>query len=350
MKKNIFGLFVEEIASIIAPYGAKPYRAAQIAKWVYQRGVYDFANMTDLPIPLRTALAANLTVDTLTLIDQQHSKDGKTSKFLLALADGQAIETVLMRQPYGNSVCVSTQVGCGMGCVFCASTLGGVIRNLSGGEILAQVNYINQLLAAEGQRVNSIVIMGAGEPLANYENVMRFIRLCHAPYIFNLSYRSITLSTVGIVPGIKRLAQEGLPLTLAVSLHAPNDQLRSQLMPINDRYPIEKVMAAADLYAAATGRRVTYEYILIDGVNDRPEHARQLASLLKGRLANVNLIPVNPVPERGLRRPNAKSIAAFLAVLQQHNVNATLRREMGSDIQAACGQLRRKFLTCNKPC
>lgn len=344
MQANIFGLFVEEIAAVIAPFGAPRYRALQIAKWMYQRNVYDFGAMTDLPVGLRATLTDNLVIDSVTVTAQQHAQNGKTSKFLLALADGLAVETVLMRQPYGNSVCVSTQVGCGMGCAFCASTLAGVTRNLAGGEILAQVGYINQLLAAAEQHVNSIVIMGAGEPMANYESVLRFIRLCHAEYVFNLSYRNITLSTSGIVPGIDRLVQEGLPVTLAISLHAPNNQIRSRLMPVNDKYPIETVIAAGDRYAAATGRRVTYEYILIAGINDQPDHARQLASLLKGRLANVNLIPVNPVPERGLMRPRAGEINAFEAALSAKNINVTVRREMGTDIQAACGQLRHKVL------
>jgi 23S rRNA (adenine2503-C2)-methyltransferase len=258
------------------------------------------------------------------------------------------VETVLMRQSYGNSVCVSSQVGCGMGCTFCASTIHGLARNLTCGEILAQVQYINALLNKESAAVDSVVIMGSGEPLANYENVLKFIRLCHEKYCLGMSYRSFTLSTAGIVPGIDRLAAEGLPVTLAVSLHAPDNSLRSKLMPINWQYPLEEVLAAGDRYAAKTGRRVTYEYTLIAGVNDSDSQARALAALLRNRLANVNLIPVNAVPERGLLRPDDAGVDRFWAILKASRVNATLRREMGGDIKAACGQLRHAVLTGEK--
>jgi 23S rRNA (adenine2503-C2)-methyltransferase len=232
-----------------------------------------------------------------------------------------------------------------MGCLFCASTLGGVERDLTAGEILAQVMYVQNILKPTAASVGSVVVMGAGEPLANYDNVLRFIRLCHEPYSLGLSYRAFTLSTAGLVPDIDRLAAEKLPITLAISLHAPSDELRSRLMPINRKFPLPAVLAAGDRYAAATGRRVTYEYILIAGVNDGDGEARGLASLLRGRLANVNLIPVNPVPERGLLRPDAARIRRFLEVLQAGRVNATVRREMGADIRAACGQLRHAVMS-----
>ncbi|SDF40301.1 23S rRNA (adenine(2503)-C(2))-methyltransferase RlmN [Sporolituus thermophilus] len=344
MKTNIFGYFAQEISDLIAQYGLEKYRGRQIAEWIYRRGVSCFADMTNLPLKKRDLLAENFTIDTAYVTAAQHSADRKTSKFLLKFSDGAAVETVLMRHSYGNSLCVSTQVGCGMGCSFCASTLQGVARNLSGGEILAQAIFVNNLLSNEQSRLNSIVIMGSGEPLANYDNVLRFIRLCHEPYCLNLSYRNITLSTCGLVPEMRKLAAEGLPITLAVSLHAPNNELRSQIMPINRRYPIEEVIAAADYYATTTGRRVTYEYTLIKGVNDGLKQAYELARLLAGRLANVNLIAVNAVPERGLLRPDEKQIAAFEQALLRQNVNATVRREMGADIQAACGQLRKKVL------
>jgi 23S rRNA (adenine2503-C2)-methyltransferase len=344
MKIDIFGMFVDEIAAITQPYGLPKYSALQIAKWMYQHGIYDFEDMTNLSKGHRLLLAEHFVINTLTTQAVQESSDGKTSKYLVCFHDGMAVETVLMRQSYGNSVCVSTQVGCAMGCVFCASTLNGVTRNLTGGEILAQVLYINKLLQQEQVAVNTIVIMGSGEPLANYENVLKFIKLCHEEYSIHLSYRSITLSTSGLVPEMVRLATEEIPVTLSVSLHAPNNELRSQLMPINKRYPLADVMTAGDYYAQQTGRRVTYEYVLIADVNDTIEHARQLATLMRGRLANVNLIPVNPVLERGLLRPSSKIVQQFEQILLERKINVTVRREMGADIRAACGQLRHKVL------
>lgn len=342
---NILGMFANEITENIASGGLEKYRGEQIAKWIYQQGVHDFQAMTNIPIDKRQFLSANYNIGMPSTMASQQSSDNKTSKYLLAFADGAAVETVLMRQSYGNSVCVSTQVGCAMGCSFCASTLNGVMRNLSGGEILAQVLFINKILASEKSSVNTIVLMGSGEPLANYDNVLRFIRLCHERYCLNLGFRNITLSTAGVVPGIHALANEGIPINLAISLHAPTNQLRSKLMPINNKYPIETVVEAADYYADKTGRRVTYEYTLIADINDSPKHAAELAKLLRGRLANVNLIPVNPVPERGLLRPSRERVNTFLQVLQSCHTAVTIRREMGSDIQAACGQLRKNVLT-----
>ncbi|MDF2499926.1 MAG: Ribosomal large subunit methyltransferase [Anaerosporomusa subterranea] len=342
LKIKLYGLFAEEIAAALHPFGFEKYRASQVADWIYRRGIIQFEAMTNLSKQQREILAEHFAIDEPRVVEKQQSSDKRTEKFLFALADGATIETVLMRQPYGNSVCISTQVGCAMGCVFCASTLNGIIRDLDCGEMLAQIAYINKLLAIEGQKVDSVVIMGMGEPLANYEQVVRFIRLCRQPYCYEMSYRSFTLSTSGIVPSILKLAAEELPVTLAVSLHAPNDLLRSQLMPINRQYPIASVLQAADYYAQQTGRRVTYEYILIAGMNDSKENAVELAKLLHGRLAHVNLIPINPVPEKGLARPDAKTIAQFEAILRQKQISVTLRREMGTEIQAACGQLRRR--------
>lgn len=344
MKINILGLFLSEIEQEIIRFGIEKYRAKQIATWIYQHGVHKFNLMTNLPKNTRELLDSNFTIGTASVLATQQSLDRRTDKFLLAFDDSTAIETVLMRHSYGNSVCVSTQVGCAMGCHFCASTLKGLIRDLTCGEILYQILYINKHLAPENQKVNTIVIMGSGEPLANYDNVLKFIRLCHEPYCLNLSYRNITLSTSGLPDGIIRLANEGLPLNLAISLHASNNALRSKLMPINKRFPLEEVLAAGDYYAAKTGRRVTYEYTLIANVNDQEKNALELANLMKKRLANVNLIPVNPVPERGLMRPASKQIEAFRKVLAFNRICATVRREMGTDIQAACGQLRQKML------
>lgn len=348
--QNLYGLFAVEIGQAIAPLGMPAYRGLQIAEWMYRRGVTKFADMINLPAAQRKKLSDRFFATEAIVEAEQHSVNSNTTKYLLAYQDGQAVETVLMRQHYGNSVCVSTQVGCAMGCVFCASTIGGMIRDLSAGEILAQVQACQQRLSPAGQKVNSIVIMGAGEPLLNYQAVLRFIRLCHESYVLGLSYRSFTLSTSGIVPGIYNLAMEGLPITLAISLHAPDDSLRSKLMPINKRYPIKEVLEAADHYAKTTGRRVTFEYILIKGINDEPAHALELAALLKARLANVNLIPINTVPERGLHRPSQNRVEQFANLLTQAGIQNTVRREMGNDIQAACGQLRQQNLQNNPPC
>lgn len=343
-KTNLCGMFVEEIVAATSSCGLEKYRGRQLAEWIYQRQAADFEAMTNIPKAKRELLAANFSAGIVTLQAEQAAADGSTSKFLLALNDGLAVETVLMRHRYGNSVCVSTQVGCGMGCVFCASTINGVVRNLTGGEILAQVLYADKVLSQNNEKVDSVVIMGSGEPLANYDNVLKFIRLCHEEYCLGMSYRSFTLSTAGLVSGIDRLAAEGLPITLAISLHATNNTERSLLMPINEKYPMEQVMAAANRYATTTGRRVTYEYTLIAGINDTDRHARELISLLRNRLANVNLIPINPVPKQGLHRPDKASINRFVETLKRGGVNATVRREMGTDIRAACGQLRHKVL------
>lgn len=343
MKKNIFGMTVPELAEVFRSIGAEAYRAKQLAKWLYEDGVSDFGQMSNLPSVLREKLTANYTADMATVATAWTSADRRTDKYLLAFADGNAVETVLMRQPYGNSVCVSTQVGCAMGCIFCASTIGGLVRNLSAAEILTQIMHVKQVLRHERQKLTNIVIMGSGEPLSNYENVVEFIRLCHDEAVLGIGYRNITLSTAGIVPAMERLALEGLPITLAISLHAPNDELRTKIMPINRRYPLASVVKAGDFYAEKTGRRVTYEYTLIKGMNDQPIHAEQLSGLLRGCLANVNLIPLNPVKESGLARPDERTIKSFIDILRARRIESTVRREMGSDIAAACGQLRKSY-------
>lgn len=344
--KDIFGLTAEELQEALQPFSLPKYRARQIAEWMYQRGATGFADMTNLSKKLREELSSAFVIGRPKCKDRLDSADGHTTKFLLEFADGTAAETVLMRQPYGNSICVSTQAGCNMGCAFCASTLHGMARNLTTGEILSQAIVISDMLRAEGQgeKVDTVVIMGSGEPLMNYENVLGFIRLLHEDYVLGLSYRSITLSTSGIVPQMYKLAEEGIPISLSVSLHAPEQELRSTLMPINRKYPLVDVVRAARHYAEVTKRRVTYEYILIDRVNDGEEQARELVSLLRGQLASVNLIPINPVAERHLLRPSAARIDWFEHYLTAHHINVTVRREMGTDIQAACGQLRNKHL------
>lgn len=342
MTENIYGLFASEIGEHFVRIGVEKFRASQVADWMYKRGVYDFNQMSNLSAGLRTKLRGNFSIDFPEEQTAKQSADGKTLKSLLRFDDGEAVETVLMRQPYGNSVCVSSQVGCAMGCKFCASTLAGLERNLTGGEMLAQVQHAQKKLP-EGQRVSSVVIMGGGEPLANLDEVLRFMRLCHEPSILDMGYRSFTVSTCGLVPGIRRLQEAGLPVTLSISLHAPNDEIRSRLMPINRKYPMAELMGAAYEYALVTKRRVTYEYAMIHNVNDSPEHARELANLLRGKLAAVNLIPLNPVPESGLERSTPERIERFEEMLKVRRITVTVRREMGADIDAACGQLRNSY-------
>ena len=343
-KQNLFGLDVAALQERLAPLGVQKFRAKQVAQWMYEKGARSFGAMTNLSKALREELAASFEIATPAAQDVLVSKDGKTEKFLLAFADGTAVESVLMRQPYGNSICISTQAGCAMGCAFCASTLHGRARDLTAAEMLGEVFFIEERLRGEGQHVDTMVLMGSGEPLMNYENVVAFLHLVHDPAILGMSYRSITLSTSGIVPNIYRLADEGLPVSLSISLHAPEDALRSELMPINKKYPMADVIAAGKAYGDKTKRRVTYEYILIDGMNDSSRHADELAKLLRGQLASVNLIPINPVVERHLLRPPQERIDAFEQRLERRGIAVTVRREMGTDINAACGQLRNRHL------
>ncbi len=342
--KDIFGMTLEELQQELKPLGLPAFRAKQILEWMYQRGADSFDDMTNLSKDLRKQLSEQYAIHRPVLRRRLDSSDGHTTKFLLAFDEDTTVETVLMRQSYGNSICISSQAGCNMGCAFCASTLHGLARDLTKGEMLGQTLYINDLLKQEGEKVDTIVIMGSGEPLMNYDNLLGFLRLLHEPYALNFGYRNVTVSTSGIVPGIYRLMEEEIPVTLSVSLHAPNDPLRSELMPVNRKYPMKDVVEAAGRYAERTGRRVTYEYILIDHVNDGEEHARQLCRLLEGQLANVNLIPVNPVKERNLLRPSPDRIRSFEAFLKKHRVNVTIRKEMGADINAACGQLRNRYM------
>ena len=343
--KDIFGIRLEELREVLGQFKQPAYRARQVAEWLYVRGAASFEEMNNLPKALRNQLSEQLTIGRPGLKARLDSADGRTSKFLLEFADGTAVESVLMRQPYGNSICVSTQAGCSMGCAFCASTLHGLERNLEVGEIAGQAVYINDMLKREeAGKVDTVVIMGSGEPLMNYDNVLAFIRLLHEDYVLGLGYRNFTLSTSGIVPNMYRLAEEGLPISLSLSLHAPSEELRSRLMPINRKYHLQEAVAAASHYAEATGRRVTYEYILIAGLNDGEREAEELADLLRGQLASVNLIPINPVKERELLRPSQARIEAFEKYLRSRRVSVTVRKEMGTDIQAACGQLRNKHL------
>lgn len=342
-KPFIYDFSLEELQDWTKEQGEPAFRAGQLYDWLYVKRVGSFEEMTNLPKSFRAKLEEHFRFVTLQEITRLSSKDG-TVKFLFGLHDNHAIETVLMRHNYGNSVCVTTQVGCRIGCTFCASTLGGLKRNLTPGEIVAQVVQCQKLLDPEGQRVSSIVIMGSGEPFENYEATMKFLRTMIHPKGLNIGARHITVSTSGIVPSIYKFADEETQINLAISIHAPNDALRSKLMPVNRRYPFQEVMDAVKYYIDKTGRRVTFEYALIGGVNDRPEHAEELASVLKGMLCHVNLIPVNYVPERDYVRTPREDIFEFQRILLKNNVNTTIRREQGHDIAAACGQLRAKHM------
>lgn len=297
--------------------------------------------MTNLPKSLKEALAEHFDLTTLKTIVKQTSKDG-TMKFLFELHDGYSIETVLMRHNYGNSVCVTTQVGCRIGCTFCASTLGGLKRNLSAGEIVAQVIKVQQILDEIGERVSHVVIMGIGEPFDNYEEMMSFLKIINDEKGLNIGARHITVSTSGIIPKIYQFADENLQINLAISLHAPNTELRTKLMPINKAFKLPDLMKAVKYYIDKTGRRISFEYGLFGGVNDQVEHALELAELIKDLKCHVNLIPVNYVPERNYVRTSKDQIFRFERTLKEQGINVTIRREHGHDIDAACGQLRAK--------
>ena len=322
-KKDIKSLYFPELCEMLLEMGEKPFRAGQVFGWLHQKLVTDFSQMTDLSKELRRKLFDQCFLTVLKPVQVKVSRIDGTCKYLFKLADGNVIESVWMRYHHGSSVCISSQVGCRMGCRFCASTLDGLERNLT---------------------VSHIVIMGSGEPFDNYDQVVRFLRLISHERGLHISLRNITVSTCGIVPGICRFAGEGLPVTLALSLHAPNDQVRKTLMPVAGSYPLKEVLAACREYFEATGRRVTYEYSLVKGVNDNPGEARALARLLKDMHGHVNLIPVNPVKERAFERSDKRAIKEFKEILEKEGIAVTVRREMGRDIQGACGQLRRSFL------
>ncbi|MGF9710861.1 23S rRNA (adenine(2503)-C(2))-methyltransferase RlmN [Paenibacillus sp. JMULE4] len=344
IKPYVYDYTLEDWQEWVKTIGEAGFRAGQIFDWLYVKRVSSFEEMTNLPKSLREKLRQQFDFVTLTEVANYRSQDG-TVKFLFELTDKNAIETVIMKHNYGNSVCVTTQVGCRIGCTFCASTLGGLKRNLSPGEIIAQVVKAQQLLDATQERVSSIVIMGIGEPFENYDAMMKFLKVMIHPKGLNIGQRHITVSTSGIVPNIYRFADEDTQINLAISIHAPNDALRSKLMPVNRRYPFADLIEACKYYVAKTGRRITFEYALMGGVNDRPEHAEELAKVLKTfPMAHVNLIPVNFVSERNYVRTPRNDIFTFQRILEKNKINATIRREQGSDIAAACGQLRAKHM------
>ena len=341
---NIFDFTLEELQSWMKENGESAFRAKQVISWIY-KGVKEFDEMKNIPVALREKLKENFLISLPTIVEVYESKVDDTKKMLLSLNDNNLIECVIMKYKHGNSICVSTQVGCRMGCKFCASTLGGRIRDLSAGEILSQVmvaqNYI-------GERISNIVLMGSGEPLDNFENVTKFLKLVNAEYGLNIGQRHITLSTCGIVPKIKELADLDLSITLAISLHAFSDEKRKVIMPIANKYSISEILDACKYYMDKTGRRITYEYSLVSGVNDSREDAKSLATLLKSMNCHVNLIPVNEIKENTLKRPSRKTVEDFENILKSYGIEVTIRREMGTDINAACGQLRRSYLETQK--
>lgn len=338
---NLRDLSFFELEEFIKGLGVEKYRARQVAEWVFKKGAASFKEMTNLSKELRERLEAAARISSPEIKARLKSKRGDTVKYLFSLPDGQAVESVLMKHGYGNSACVSTQVGCRYACRLCASGLGGLVRDLSAGEIYDQVLGIER---DSGERISSLVIMGSGEPLDNYSATITFVRNIAADYGLNIGYRHITISTCGLVPGIRRLASERMPLTLAVSLHAPNDGLRDFLVPINRKYPLNELIGACRDYARETGRRITFEYALIAGVNDSREHALELCGLLSGILCHVNLIPANPVVEKDIKPPSRQQVDLFKNILERNMLTTTVRREFGADIDAACGQLRRRIL------
>lgn len=340
-KPSIYSLQLHELEAWLVSNGEKKFRTKQIFEWLYKKRVTSFEDMSNLSKELREKLEQHFTLTTLKTIVQQTSSDG-TMKFLFELHDGYSIETVLMRHEYGNSVCVTTQVGCRIGCTFCASTLGGLKRNLEAGEIVAQVVKVQQAVDELQERVSHVVIMGIGEPFDNYDEMLSFLKIINHDEALNIGARHITVSTSGIIPKIYKFADENMQINFAISLHAPNTEIRSRLMPINKAYKLPDLMEAVHYYIEKTGRRVSFEYGLFGGVNDQVEHAEELAKLVKGIKCHINLIPVNYVPERDYVRTPKEQINLFEKTLKNLGVNVTVRREQGHDIDAACGQLRAK--------
>lgn len=338
---NLFSYSLPKLEDLMLFIGQKKYRATQIFKWIYEKRVTNFDEMSDVSLSFREFLKDNYTLDKPKIFKKQVSSDG-TIKLLLELKDGNKIETVLMRYNYGNVACVSSEVGCNMGCCFCASGLLKKKRELTVDELVGQVLVLDDLLKSENKRVTHVVVMGTGEPFDNYDNVLDFIRILNHPHGLAIGARHITVSTCGIVDKIKKYAHEGLQINLAISLHAPNDQLRNKIMPINFKYNLTELMESVKYYEKVANRRVTFEYILLKGVNDSKENALELVNLIKGTLAYVNLIPFNPVEELKYKRSDSKTVHQFLDILMKNNVTATIRKEFGTDIDAACGQLRAK--------
>ena len=336
---NLKNLTLPELAETIKALGQPPFRAKQVYSWLH-KGVRSYEEMTNLPKNLRDRLGEDYPIQAPTVVRRQESRKDGTIKYLWQLSDGNCVETVLMRYHYGNTVCISTEVGCRMGCAFCASTIGGLVRRLEPFEMLDEVLFtqVDSTLP-----ISHIVLMGIGEPLDNFDNVMRFLELVNSPDGMNISMRHISLSTCGLVPKIDQLAERKLQLTLSVSLHAPNDAIRDTIMPVNKAYPSEELLAACRRYYQATSRRISFEYAMIQGVNDSVDNAKELLRRLKGLPAHFNLIPLNHVEESPLKPSTRAAVAAFQKTLEDGGVTATVRRTLGGDIDASCGQLRRKY-------
>ena len=337
--RTIYDLPLSKAEEMLAGYGQKPYRAKQLYNWLYRKRALSFAEMSDLPAALTQQLAEVYCTMPVTLLDKQVARD-RTAKYLFELSDGSTIETVLMHFNFGKSVCVSSQVGCNMGCAFCASGLLKKQRDLTAGEMVGQIMYIQKELDGEGERVDNVVVMGTGEPFDNYDNVLDFCSIINSDHGLSIGARHITISTCGIVPSIRRFAEGHYQYNLAISLHAPNDELRRELMPVDRAYPLDELMDALRSYSEDNHRRLTFEYILLKGVNDSDEHAVQLADLIRGMNAYVNLIPYNEVDENGFKTTDERTSLRFYDLIMKHGVKATLRSKHGDDIDAACGQLR----------
>ena len=340
---NLYDFTLPKLEELMLSLDEKKYRATQLFKWIYEKRVTTFDEMTDVSKKIREVLNRDFCIVKPKIFLKQHSQDG-TIKLLLELEDGNKIETVLMRYNYGNVACVTSEVGCNMGCAFCASGLLKKKRELKVSELVGQILVLDDLLKEEGnnERITHVVVMGTGEPFDNYDNVMGFIRILNHPHGFAIGARHITVSTCGLVPMIEKYANEGIQINLAISLHAPSDEIRNKIMPISRKYPIDELMKAVKYYEQTAGRRVTFEYILLKGINDSTDNARELARLIKGTLAYVNLIPYNPVNEMKYQRSDEKSVHNFMDTLMKLGVNVTVRKEFGTDIDAACGQLRAK--------
>ena len=345
MKKDLKSLNLEQLTEELLNIGEKKFRAKQVYSWIHEKLVDSFDEMTNLSKDLREKLKENYTLNSMEVVAVQTSKIDGTQKYLFRLYDGQVVESVLMRYHHGNSVCISSQVGCLMGCRFCASTIGGKVRDLAASEMLGQIYKIQKI---SEERVHNVVVMGTGEPLDNYDNLVQFIKMLTDENGLNISQRNLTVSTCGIVPKIRQLAEEKFQMTLALSLHATTQEKRKQLMPIANKYDLKEVLDACHYYYEQTGRRITFEYSLVGGVNDTKEDAQELTKLIGKFPCHVNLIPVNPIKERDFVQPNKQECQAFRNKLEKNGINVTIRREMGRDIDGACGQLRKSYLDQEK--
>lgn len=339
---ELLGLSLIELENILQGHNIPKYRAKQIFDYIYKRGIFDIEDMIQLPKDLRIWLCEHMTISVPNIVSKSMTKNGDTIKLLLALSDQSYVETVLMKHNYGNSICLSSQVGCAMGCTFCASTQEGLFRNLKAFELVAQALLLKHIVK---ENIHSVVIMGAGEPMQNYDEVIKALRCLHEESTFHIGYRRMTISTCGIPQGMLRLAEESIPITLALSLHAPNQMIRNRLMPISQNFPLDEVLSAMEYYMHRTKRKLTFEYILIKGINASSQHAKELATLLhRFKPAHINLIPVNGNEHINYYKPSSSEIAAFRSILEKAGFDVVVRKEMGDQIKAACGQLKVKYI------